>query len=82
MSFTSSSLSLPGMFEIFDIVEGVLHMKNRKNPNESDRENTIVCNEYILNVMADADTTRTVEAVTGKELREQMTVEQAIALHN
>jgi hypothetical protein len=50
---------------------------------DTDEEDAMVAGaaDTVLEALSDADFCRTTECITGRDLREQMTVEQAIALH-
>ena len=50
---------------------------------DTDEEDDMVAGaaDVVLEALSDADFCRTTECITGRDLREQMTIEQAIALH-
>lgn len=47
----------------------------------ADDADTEACHEFVLDSLSNADAVRTVEAITDKNLRSQLTVEQAMQLH-
>ena len=50
---------------------------------DTDEEDAMVAGaaDVVLEALSDADFCRTTECITGRDLRSQMTIEQAIALH-
>jgi len=49
--------------------------------NEADEDTEIECHQFVIDALCDAEKMRTIEAITGKNLREQLAVGEAIALH-
>jgi len=50
--------------------------------NDGDDEEMIQCNEFVLDTLSDADHVAEIDAHVGENIRDQMTVEEAIALHD
>jgi len=66
MQFASFSLALWGA------------LLGRKGQDEAD---IVECNDAILDMLGNADRIRTIEAITDRNLRDQLTIEQAEQLH-
>jgi len=52
-----------------------------KGHNEAEEDIEIACHELVINSLCDAEKCRVIEAITGKNIREQLTVEEAVALN-
>jgi hypothetical protein len=70
------------LFEVLgalSVITGAMAFPRR----DTDAEDAMVAGaaDVVLEALSDADFCRTTECVTGKDLRSQITIEQAIALH-
>jgi hypothetical protein len=70
------------LFEVLgalSVITGAMAFPRR----DTDEEDAMVAGaaDVVLEALSDADFCRTTECITGRDLREQMTIEQAIALH-